>query len=127
QTNVDGTLNVLEACRRAGVTRLVHTSTSEVYGTPESLPIRETHPLRAQSPYAATKVAADQLAISYHLSFGVPVTVLRPFNTYGPRQSTRAVTATILSQLLDGRATLQLGRLDTRRDPTLVRDVAARL
>jgi NAD dependent epimerase/dehydratase len=125
ETNVDGTLNVLEACRRAGVARLVHTSTSEVYGTPESLPVRETHPLRAQSPYAATKVAADQLAISYHLSFGVPVTVLRPFNTYGPRQSTRAVTATILSQLLDGRETVQLGRLDTRRDLTFVSDVAA--
>jgi NAD dependent epimerase/dehydratase len=125
ETNVDGTLNVLEACRRAGVARLVHTSTSEVYGTPESLPIRESHPLRAQSPYAATKVAADQLAISYHLSFGVPVTVLRPFNTYGPRQSTRAVTATILSQLLDGRETIQLGRLDTRRDLTFVSDVAA--
>jgi len=125
QTNVEGTLNVLEGCRRAGVTRLVHTSTSEVYGTPESLPIRESHPLQAQSPYAATKVAADQLALSYHLSFGVPVTVLRPFNTYGPRQSTRAVTATILSQLLDGRETVQLGRLDTRRDLTFVTDVVA--
>ena len=125
QTNVEGTLNVLEGCRRAGVARLVQTSTSEVYGTPESLPIRESHPLRAQSPYAATKVAADQLAMSYHLSFGVPVTVLRPFNTYGPRQSTRAVTATILSQLLDGRETVQLGRLDTRRDLTFVTDVVA--
>ncbi|MBI2677653.1 MAG: GDP-mannose 4,6-dehydratase [Candidatus Koribacter versatilis] len=125
QTNVDGTLNVLEACRRARVARLVHTSTSEVYGTPDSLPIRETHPLKAQSPYAATKVAADQLALSYHLSFGVPVTVVRPFNTYGPRQSTRAVTATILSQLLDGGDTVQLGRLDTRRDLTFVADVVA--
>lgn len=125
QTNVEGTLNVLEGCRRAGVARLVHTSTSEVYGTPESLPIRESHPLKAQSPYAATKVAADQLALSYHLSFGVPVTVLRPFNIFGPRQSTRAVTATILSQLLGGRETVQLGRLDTRRDLTFVTDVVA--
>lgn len=125
QTNVQGTLNVLEACRRARVARLVHTSTSEVYGTPESLPIRETHPLKAQSPYAATKVAADQLALSYHLSFEVPVVVLRPFNTYGPRQSTRAVTATILSQLLEGRDNVQLGRLDTRRDLTYVADSVA--
>ncbi len=121
-TNVRGTLNVLEAARRARVRRMVHTSTSEVYGTPASLPIRETHPLQAQSPYAATKVAADQLALSYHLSFGVPVVVLRPFNTYGPRQSTRAVLPTILTQLLDGKREIQLGRLDTRRDLTFVAD-----
>jgi UDP-glucose 4-epimerase len=121
-TNVVGTLNVLEAARRIGVERVVHTSTSEVYGTPEELPIRETHPLRAQSPYAATKVAADQLALSYGLSFGVPVMVLRPFNTYGPRQSARAVVATILTQLISGRTEIQLGRLDTRRDLTFVTD-----
>ena len=96
ETNVTGTLNVLEGCRRQGVQRLVHTSTSEVYGTPRRLPIRETHPLNAQSPYAATKVAADQLALSFHRSFGTPVVVLRPFNTYGPRQSSRAVLPTIL-------------------------------
>jgi len=125
ETNVAGTMNVLEACRRARVARLVHTSTSEVYGTPATLPIRESHPLQAQSPYAATKVAADQLALSYHLSFGVPVVVLRPFNTYGPRQSTRAVTATILSQLLEGKETVQLGRMDTRRDLTYVADSVA--
>ncbi|MGE0456264.1 MAG: GDP-mannose 4,6-dehydratase [Vicinamibacteria bacterium] len=121
-TNVKGTLNVLEACRRCGVRRLIHTSTSEVYGTPHTLPIRETHPLRAQSPYAASKVAADQLALAYHASFGVPVTVLRPFNTYGPRQSTRAVLPTILTQLLAGRPEVELGRLDPRRDLTYVDD-----
>lgn len=121
-TNVRGTLNVLEAVRRLGVSRLVHTSTSEVYGTPETLPIRETHPLNAQSPYAASKVAADQLAISYHRSFGTPVTVLRPFNTYGPRQSTRAVLPTILTQLLEGKTEVALGRLDPRRDLTYVGD-----
>jgi NAD dependent epimerase/dehydratase len=121
-TNVTGTLHVLEAARRTGVKRLVHTSTSEVYGTPKELPIRESHPLNAQSPYAATKVAADQLALSYQRSFGVPVTVLRPFNTFGPRQSVRAVLPTILAQLLEGKSTIQLGRLDTRRDLTFVSD-----
>jgi NAD dependent epimerase/dehydratase len=121
-TNVRGTLNVLEGCRRHGVRRLVHTSTSEVYGTPETLPIRETHPLNAQSPYAASKVAADQLTLSYHHSFGLPALVLRPFNTYGPRQSARAVLPTILTQLLEGRRRIELGRLDTRRDLTFVSD-----
>jgi UDP-glucose 4-epimerase len=122
ETNVGGTLNVLEACRRHGVARLVHTSTSEVYGTPDRLPIRESHPLQAQSPYAATKVAADQLALAFHRSFGTPVVVLRPFNTYGPRQSSRAVLPTILTQLLSGQREIQLGRLDTRRDLTYVSD-----
>jgi UDP-glucose 4-epimerase len=121
-TNVQGTLNVLEAVRRHSVSRLIVTSTSEVYGTPDTLPIRETHPLNAQSPYAATKVAADQLALSFHRSFGVPVVVLRPFNTYGPRQSTRAVLPTMLAQLLRGARVIQLGRLDTRRDLTFVGD-----
>ena len=121
-TNVRGTLNVLEAARRAGVTRLIHTSTSEVYGTPESLPIRETHALQAQSPYAASKTAADQLALSFHRSYELPVVVLRPFNTYGPRQSERAVLPTMLRQLLSGRAEIRLGRLDTRRDLTFVGD-----
>jgi UDP-glucose 4-epimerase len=121
-TNVTGTLNVLEAARRNEVARVVHTSTSEVYGTPEILPIRETHPLNAQSPYAATKVAADQLALAFHRSFGVPVTILRPFNTYGPRQSARAVIPTILTQLIAGKREVQLGRTDTRRDLTFVSD-----
>ncbi len=121
-TNVHGTLNVLEAARRTGVSRLVHTSTSEVYGTPTTLPIRETHPLNAQSPYAATKVAADQLTMAFHYSFGLPTVVLRPFNTYGPRQSTRAVLPTIVAQLLLGKREISLGRLDTRRDMTFVSD-----
>jgi UDP-glucose 4-epimerase len=122
QTNVQGTLNVLEAARRHAVKRVIVTSTSEVYGTPETLPIRETHPLNAQSPYAATKVAADQLALSFHRSFEVPVVVLRPFNTYGPRQSTRAVLPTMLAQLLRGATSIKLGRVDTRRDLTYISD-----
>ena len=121
-TNVRGTLNVLEAGLRAGVRRIVHISTSEVYGTPEHLPIRETHPLQAQSPYAASKTAADQLALAFHRSFELPVTVLRPFNTYGPRQSERAVLPTMIRQLLAGQAEIRLGRLDTRRDLTFVAD-----
>jgi UDP-glucose 4-epimerase len=121
-TNVTGTLNVLEGARKAGVKRVVQTSTSEVYGTPKDTPIRETHPLNAQSPYAATKVASDQLALSYHKSFEVPVAVLRPFNTYGPRQSSRAVLPTILTQLMAGKREIKLGRLDTRRDLTFVED-----
>jgi NAD dependent epimerase/dehydratase len=124
-TNVSGTLNVLEAARRHKVGRVVHTSTSEVYGTPASLPITESHPLNAQSPYAATKVAADQLALAYHASFETPVTILRPFNTYGPRQSTRAVLPTMLTQLLEGRREVALGRLDTRRDLTFVKDTVS--
>jgi UDP-glucose 4-epimerase len=121
-TYIKGTMNVLEAVRRRGVKRLVHTSTSEVYGTPETLPIVETHPLNAQSPYAATKIAADQMALAYHRSFGTPVTVLRPFNTFGPRQSARAVIPTMLYQLMSGKKEIQLGRLDTRRDFTFVSD-----
>ena len=120
--NVRGTLNVLEAARKHRIRRFVHTSTSEVYGTPSDLPIRETHPLNAQSPYAASKVAADQLVLAYQKSYGVPATVLRPFNTYGPRQSTRAVLPTILSQLAAGKTQVELGRVDTRRDLTFVAD-----
>jgi NAD dependent epimerase/dehydratase len=122
ETNVRGTLNVLEAARRAGVRRFVQVSTSEVYGTPETLPIRESHQLQAHSPYAASKVAADQLSLAYRRSFGLPVMVLRPFNTYGPRQSARAVIPTILRQLLAGRTEVRLGRLDPRRDLTYVAD-----
>jgi UDP-glucose 4-epimerase len=121
-TNVRGTLHVLEAARRTGVRRVIQTSTSEVYGTPAELPIRETHPLQAQSPYAASKVGADQLAAAYHRSYGVPVVILRPFNTYGPRQSERAVLPTMLRQLLAGRTEIRLGRLDPRRDLTYVAD-----
>jgi len=121
-TNVRGTLNVLDAAVRAGVKRVIQTSTSEVYGTPDDLPIRETHPLNAQSPYAATKIAADQLALAYHRSHALPVAILRPFNTYGPRQSERAVVPTMLRQLLAGQREIRLGRLDTRRDLTYVSD-----
>ena len=121
-TNVSGTLHALEAARAAGVRRFIQTSTSEVYGTPETLPITEAHPLAAQSPYAASKVAADQLAMAFARSFELPVVVLRPFNTYGPRQSDRAVLPTMLRQLLDGRPEIRLGRLDPRRDLTFVAD-----
>jgi UDP-glucose 4-epimerase len=122
QTNVSGTLNVLEAVQRAGCERLVQTSTSEVYGTPDTLPIRETHPLKGQSPYSATKIAADKLCEAYSSSFGTPIVTLRPFNTYGPRQSARAVIPTILSQLIAGKRVIKLGSLTPRRDLTFVSD-----
>lgn len=121
-TNVTGTLNVLEAVRRHGTRRMVQTSTSEVYGTPETLPIRETHPLRGQSPYSATKIAADKLCEAYALSFQTPVVTLRPFNTYGPRQSQRAVIPTVLAQLLAGQSEIRLGSAAPRRDFTYVTD-----
>jgi NAD dependent epimerase/dehydratase len=121
-TNVRGTMNVLEGARRHGVGRVVHVSTSEVYGTPDTLPIKETHPLRAQSPYAASKIAADKLCEAYACSYDLPVVVVRPFNTYGPRQSTRAVLPTVLTQLLAGRSEIRLGNLAPRRDLTYVTD-----
>ncbi|HET8614182.1 MAG TPA: SDR family NAD(P)-dependent oxidoreductase, partial [Actinomycetales bacterium] len=124
ETNVIGTLNVLEAARRYGTPRVVNTSTSEVYGTPETVPITEAHPLRGQSPYSATKISADKMCESYALSFGTPVTVLRPFNTFGPRQSARAVIPTVLSQLLAGADELRLGDLSPKRDFTYVGDTA---
>jgi dTDP-glucose 4,6-dehydratase len=122
--NVQGTLHVLEAARDLGIERVVVTSTSEVYGTAQYTPIDERHPLNAQSPYAATKVGADQLALSYHRCFGLPVTVVRPFNTYGPRQSARAVVPTIVTQALASDA-IQLGSLDPVRDLVFVHDTAA--
>jgi len=121
-TNVRGTLNVLEAVRRARCARVVNTSTSEVYGTPDVLPITEQHPLRGQSPYSATKIAADKLCEAYWSSFDVPVMTLRPFNTYGPRQSARAIIPTILTQLLAGQTVIRLGNTKTRRDLTFVTD-----
>ncbi len=124
-TNVSGTLNVLEAARTLDTPRIVHTSTSETYGTAQTVPISEAHPLQAQSPYAATKVAADKLAESYHLSFGTQVVTLRPFNTYGPRQSARAVIPTITAQLASGRRRIELGSLTPTRDLTFVSDTAA--
>jgi UDP-glucose 4-epimerase len=124
ETNVIGTLNVLEGVRRHGTARMVNTSTSEVYGTPEHVPITEAHPLRGQSPYSASKIGADKMCESYALSFGTPVTTLRPFNTFGPRQSARAVIPTVLSQLLAGADELRLGDVTPKRDFTFVTDTA---
>ncbi|MGA8573082.1 MAG: GDP-mannose 4,6-dehydratase [Desulfobaccales bacterium] len=119
--NCGGTLNLLEAARQQGVERFVHTSTSETYGTAQYTPIDENHPLRGQSPYAASKIGADKLAESYYLSFGVPVATIRPFNTYGPRQSARAVIPTIISQALNGDL-IRLGSLSPVRDLNYVSD-----
>lgn len=120
-TNVIGTMNVLRAAQAAGVERLVHTSTSEAYGTARYVPMDEAHPLQGQSPYSASKIGADKLAESFHCAFGLPVVTIRPFNTYGPRQSTRAVIPTIISQLIRG-DTLRVGNLHPTRDLTFVRD-----
>lgn len=114
-TNIEGTLNVLQCARENHVERLVHTSTSEVYGTAKYVPIDEAHPLQAQSPYAASKIGADKLAEAFHLSFGMPVVIVRPFNTFGPRQSARAVIPTIIIQCLGG-STVRLGNLHPTRD-----------
>jgi nucleoside-diphosphate-sugar epimerase len=122
--NCTGTLNLLEAARRVGVERFVHTSTSETYGTAQYTPIDEKHPQRGQSPYAASKIGADKLVESYHLSFGIPAAIIRPFNTYGPRQSARAVIPTIISQGLDGDV-IRLGMLTPRRDLSFVQDTVA--
>jgi len=124
RTNAFGTLNVLEACRINDVERLVHTSTSEVYGTAQYVPIDELHPLVGQSPYSASKIAADQLAFSYWSSFALPVTTIRPFNTYGPRQSQRAFIPSVMIQLVAGNSKLAVGALDPTRDFTFVKDTA---
>jgi NAD dependent epimerase/dehydratase len=124
EVNVLGTLNVAEAARRHGVARVVHTSTSEVYGSAQTVPMTETHPLEPQSPYAASKLAADKLIDSYHRSFELPACTVRPFNTYGPRQSARAIIPTIISQALAG-GTVRLGSLTPRRDLTFAADTAA--
>lgn len=121
-TNIKGTLNILQAARELGVKKVIHTSTSEVYGTALTVPIREDHPLQGQSPYSATKIGADQLALSFHRSFGLPVTILRPFNTYGPRQSARAVIPTIITQILQGKKEISLGSLHPTRDLVYVDD-----
>ena len=124
-TNVKGTLNVLQAARAVGVRRLIHTSTSEVYGTARFVPITEEHPLQGQSPYSATKIAADQLAYAFHVSFGLPVVVARLFNTYGPRQSARAVIPTIITQIAIGARRISLGSVSPTRDFTYVKDTVA--
>jgi len=123
RTNIEGTLNVLQAARACGVQRVVHTSTSEVYGTAHYVPIDEKHPLQGQSPYSATKIGADKLAESFHLSFDLPVVTVRPFNTYGPRQSSRAIIPTLISQCLS-HETVQVGNLHPTRDLNYVRDTA---
>lgn len=121
-TNIHGTLNVLEACRRWELDKVVITSTSEVYGSAEFVPITEEHPLKGQSPYAASKIGADQLALSYYRSFETPVSVLRPFNTYGPRQSTRAVIPAVIVQALRNNGIVRLGSLEPTRDFNYVKD-----
>ena len=124
-TNIKGTLNVLQAARELGVRRVVHTSTSEVYGTARFVPITEEHPLQGQSPYSATKIAADQLAYSFHSSFSLPVVIIRPFNTYGPRQSARAVIPTIITQIANGKRQIKLGAVSPTRDFNYVQDTVA--
>ena len=124
ETNVIGTLNVLQACRETDVSRLVHTSTSEVYGSARTVPIREDHPLQGQSPYSATKIGADHLVESFWRSFGLPATIVRPFNTYGPRQSARAIIPTVIIQALAGEV-LRLGSLAPTRDFNFVTDTVA--
>ncbi|MTI11388.1 NAD-dependent 4,6-dehydratase LegB [Curvivirga aplysinae] len=123
--NVKGTLNVVEAARQLGVKKVVHTSTSETYGTAQFVPISEEHPLVGQSPYAASKIGADQIAMSYWRSFDVPVATVRPFNTYGPRQSLRAVIPTVLCQLIDGATKLKLGAASPRRDFNFIEDTVS--
>jgi NAD dependent epimerase/dehydratase len=124
RTNIEGTYNVVQAAREEGVKKVLVTSTSETYGTAQYVPINENHPAVGQSPYAATKIGADQLALSYYRSFGLPVTVVRPFNTYGPRQSARAIIPTIITQVLSGQNTIKLGNLTPTRDLTFVKDTA---
>jgi NAD dependent epimerase/dehydratase len=124
-TNVKGTLNILQAARDLNVLRLVHTSTSEVYGTARFVPINEEHPLQGQSPYSASKIAADQLAYSFYASFGLPVVTARPFNTYGPRQSARAVIPSIITQVANGQRSIKLGSLTPTRDFNFVSDTVA--
>lgn len=121
-TNIKGTLNILQAARKNGVKKIIHTSTSEVYGTAQYAPIDEAHPINPQSPYAATKSAADELALSFYRSFDLPVAILRPFNTFGPRQSARAIIPTILSQICAGQGVIKLGNLDATRDFNYVTD-----
>jgi NAD dependent epimerase/dehydratase len=121
-TNIKGTLNILQAARELDAEKIIHTSTSEVYGTAQYVPISEAHPLHAQSPYAASKIGADQLALSFYHSFTTPVSVIRPFNTYGPRQSNRAVIPTIITQIAQGKRKIELGSLTPTRDFNYIKD-----
>jgi dTDP-glucose 4,6-dehydratase len=124
-TNIKGTLNIVQAARDLGVSRVVHTSTSEVYGTAQFVPITENHPLQGQSPYSASKIGADQIAMSFYTSFETPVAILRPFNTYGPRQSARAVIPTIITQIASGNMQIKLGALSPTRDFNYITDTVA--
>ena len=121
-TNINGTLNIVQAARDLNVTKVIHTSTSEVYGTAKFVPITEDHPLQGQSPYSASKIGADQIAMSFYNSFETPVVTLRPFNTYGPRQSARAVIPTIITQIANGNSHIQLGSISPTRDFNFVSD-----
>ncbi len=123
-TNIKGTLNILQAARQLGVTKIIHTSTSEVYGTAQFVPITEEHPINPQSPYAASKAGADFLALTFYRSFQTPVIVVRPFNTYGPRQSARAIIPTVITQILAGKQEISLGSLTPTRDLNFVKDTA---
>ena len=122
ETNIKGTLNICQAAKENGVSRLIHTSTSEVYGTAQYIPINENHPLQPQSPYSATKIAADAMAMSFYNSFDLPVTIVRPFNTYGPRQSARAIIPTIITQIATGKKEIKLGDTSPTRDFNYVED-----
>ena len=124
KTNIEGTYNVLQASKEHNIDNILITSTSETYGTAQYVPIDENHPAVGQSPYSASKIAADEIALSYYRSFNLPVKIVRPFNTYGPRQSARAIIPTIISQLLTGKKDLKLGNLDPTRDLTFVKDTA---
>ncbi len=124
-TNIKGTLNIVQAARDLGLRKVIQTSTSEVYGTAQFVPITEQHPLQGQSPYSASKIGADQIAMSFHASFGTPVTLLRPFNTYGPRQSARAVIPTIITQIASGQRDIRLGAVRPTRDFSYVADTVA--
>ena len=124
-TNIKGTLNIVQAARYLGVSKVVQTSTSEVYGTAQFVPITEEHPLQGKSPYSASKIGSDQIAMSFHASFGTPVTLLRPFNTYGPRQSARAVIPTIITQIANGQRRIKLGAVLPTRDFNYVADTVA--
>jgi NAD dependent epimerase/dehydratase len=124
-TNIKGTLNIVQAARELGVGKVIHTSTSEVYGTARFVPITEEHPLQGQSPYSASKIGADQIALSFYCAFGTPVTVIRPFNTYGPRQSARAVIPTVITQIASGKRQIKLGAIHPTRDFNYVADTVS--
>ena len=124
-TNIKGTLNIVQAARELGVGKVLHTSTSEVYGTARFVPITEEHPLQGQSPYSASKIGADQIALSFYCAFGTPVTVIRPFNTYGPRQSARAVIPTVITQIASGKRQIKLGAIHPTRDFNYVADTVS--